>query len=399
MMKVNINRITNSQAINLMTGISITVLLLISSLNALAKPAVLTSVDEPLVIVKKYSFQSTILGIKRTFFVHLPENYPQSKQTYPVLYIPDGTRKMQKTVAITDDLANFGKRIPAMIVVGIDTSKTRAADLSNLNSSIAFLNFITKELKPYINHHFKTNGENLLMGSSMGGEFVIRALLEQPNQFNGYFAISPSVYYSNFQLVDKVIQVSKEKQVIDKKLYLSVANEGWNQGVEALAYHLKKYPIQGLTWKFDKLEHETHGSISFRKAYADLQNYYQDWAQPHFKNLRDFEKKGGLEKLQQQYSQRKTPVIPIELLEHLALLYLDKQQANKAIELSLLAVKEHPTSGRALRNLASIYEELVLPKKALAALEQALAVSILNKHRASSIASHKRAIAKFKAKQ
>jgi predicted alpha/beta superfamily hydrolase len=397
MIKVKKTKIAN--IIKLVNATSLFLMLFIPPLTVLADTSIVTSVDEPLIIAKKYRFKSKFLGEDRNFFVHLPDDYPQSNQKYPVLYIPDGKRKMQKTVAITEDLANFGKRIPAMIVVGIETNKNRTADLSTYESSVTFLNFITQELKPYINKQYQTSNENLLMGSSMGGEFVIRAMLEQPTQFNGFFAISPSVYYSNFQLIDKVVQVSNDKQIIENKLYLSVANEGWNQGVEVLTYHLNKHPIKGLTWKFDKLEHESHGSISFRKAYADLQDYYQDWAAPHFENIIDFEARGGIEDLQKSYAKRITPIIPISLLDHLAILYLNKQQGEKAIELSLLAVKEHPKSGRALRNLAYIYEKLTMPQKALAALEQALAVAILFKHRASSIASHEKAISEFKNRQ
>jgi len=43
--------------------------------------------------------------------------------------------------------------------------------------------------------------------------------------------------------------------------------------------------------------------------------------------------------------------------------------------------------------------KLPVPEKALASLEQALTIAISNKHRASSIASHKKALAEFKAKQ
>ena len=82
----------------------------------------------------------------------------------------------------------------------------------------------------------------------------------------------------------------------------------------------------------------------------------------------------------------------------MALLYVDELRSAEAIELSLLSVKLHPTSGRALRNLAHVYETLKLPKKALFAYEQALAIAIKNKHRVSSIKSHQQALANFKNK-
>jgi predicted alpha/beta superfamily hydrolase len=370
-------------------------LLCLASNVSASQPTVSKS-NEPMVIAEKFTFQSTILNEVRTFYVHVPNGYSAPNNTYPVLYIPDGKRKMQKTVAITDDLADFSQRIPKMIIVGIETNKNRTADLSTLASSKAFLNFITTELKPYIEKTYATNGENLLMGSSMGGEFVVRALFEQPEEFDGYFSISPSIYYSDFQLVEKANELSDTKKLINKKLYLSVANEGWNQGVEELVYHLKKQPIQGLKWQFSKHEKESHGSISMGQAYQNLQDYYANWAAPHFKNTLDFEQKGGIAGLQAHYAQRNPSVLPIGILDHMALLYVDQQQSKEAIELSLLSVKEHPTSGRALRNLAHVYEKLVMPKQALIAYKQALTTAIKNNHRASSIASHQKALANYK---
>jgi len=368
------------------------------SLNTTAKTQPVVNINEPLIIAEKYTIQSTVLGEERTFYVHLPTGYSNKTNKYPVLYIPDGKRKMQKTVAITDDLADFSQRIPKMIVVGIETNKNRTADLSTLTSSKTFLNFITTELKPYIENTYATSGENLLMGSSMGGEFVVRALLEQPEQFDGYFAISPSIYYSNFKLVDKANKVSKSGQKIKKKLYLSLANEGWNQGVEEFVYQLRKQPIQELQWKFNKREEESHGSISMNQAYSDLQDYYYSWAKPHFKNISDFENKGGITGLQNFYKKRNPSLIPISILDHMALLYVDEQRSAQAIELSLLSARLYPTSGRALRNLAHVYETLNMPKKALQAYEQALATAIKNNHRASSIKSHQKALTDFKSK-
>jgi tetratricopeptide (TPR) repeat protein len=236
------------------------------------------------------------------------------------------------------------------------------------------------------------------MGSSMGGEFVVRALLEQPEEFDGYFAISPSIYYSDFKLVKKANKISHNKKHINKKLYLSVANEGWNQGVEELVYNLKTQPIKGLKWQFTKLEDESHGSISMRQGYLGLQSYYASWAKPHFKNSSGFENKGGLAGLIDVYTTRIPSIIPISILDHMALIYVDEQNNEQAIKLSLYAVKQHPTSGRALRNLAYVYDKLNMPTRALKAYERALEVAIENNHRQTSIESHKNALVQFKEK-
>ena len=186
--------------------------------------------------------------------------------------------------------------------------------------------------------------------------------------------------------------------MLNKKLYLSVANEGFNQGVETLAYQLRKQPIKQLDWQFVKREEESHGSISMMQGYLDLQHYYSSWAEPHFKNVHDFELRGGIAGLHLYYTSHGDKPISIGILEHMAQLYLDENQNDKAIALAELAVSEHATSGRALRGLATIYDKVGQQQKALAVFEQALATAIKHKHRPSSIRSHQNALAKYQQK-
>ena len=135
-----------------------------------------------------------------------------------------------------------------------------------------------------------------------------------------------------------------------------------------------------------------------RQGYLGLQSYYASWAKPHFKNSSDFENKGGLAGLIDVYTTRTPSIIPISILEHMALLYVDEQNNEQVIKLSLYAVKQHPASGRALRNLAYVYEKLNMPTMVLKAYVRALEVSIENNHRQTSIESHKNALAQFKEK-
>jgi len=357
----------------------------------------ITEIDEPIVIAEKFTFTSEIMGNERTFFVHLPKGYHQSNQSYPVLFITDGERKILRIASVTHELSYFAKRIPPMIVVGIANDDTRRENLSLLPSSRQFLSFITKELQPYIHQQYRTKDENLLLGSSAGGQFTIRALLETPEAFDAYFAISPSLYYNDYHLEKRAKELALSKQQLDKTLYLSLGNEGIVMGVDEFALTLAKYPIKGLKWSFTKVEEESHGSISMKQAYNGLQNYYSSWAPIHFKNINDFERKGGMTALKAKYANETIAVIPVKILDNIANLYFYSNHYQQGIDLALLNVKNHPNSIFAKYYLAEFYGEMKNHEKAIHYYQQALDIAVINNN-SKRIKTLKRTIEKYQLK-
>lgn len=388
----------NSRWNRLFSATLIPLTLFLSVFTYSAHSAQVESLNEPMIIAEKFSIASEVLGVKRNFYIHLPANYANSTKRYPVMFMTDARSTLQQISSVTQQLSGSARSIPEIIVVAITNNGGRTQDLSERPGTINFLSFIVDELKPYINQHYKTNGENLLLGTSMGGEFVIRALLERPEAFDAYFANSPSIYKNDLALVKKAKSISISGQTLAKKLYINVANEGFSFGVDELIFGLRKFPIKGLKWSFTKNEKKSHGSIGMASARKDLKDYYSEWAPPHFKNLADFEKKGGLQSLQNIYAKRKSSKIPARILNHLSWLYIDEKQDQQAIDLALFNIKINPTSGSAPNNLGKLYEQINDDKNAEYYFKQALDKSIKNKHRASSIQYHRDTLARFKSK-
>ncbi|MCB0036162.1 MAG: hypothetical protein KDE51_19160 [Anaerolineales bacterium] len=176
------------------------------------------------------NFQSAYVP-PRHIDIWLPESYP-SGETYAVLYMHDGQMLFDETITwnqqswgvaeTVSELLNAGK-IRNCIVVGIwNSGSGRHADyfpqkpFDNLPiayrdwlkqakredetplfaadiRSDAYLKFITKELKPFIDHNFATlpSIENtFIAGSSMGGLISIYALCEYPKIFGGAACLS-----------------------------------------------------------------------------------------------------------------------------------------------------------------------------------------------------------------
>lgn len=58
-------------------------------------------------------------------------------------------------------------------------------------------------MKPYIQSHYRTANNHILVGQSIGGLFVLNTLIENPARFNHYIAISPSVWVGDNAIVKK----------------------------------------------------------------------------------------------------------------------------------------------------------------------------------------------------
>ncbi len=61
-----------------------------------------------------------------------------------------------------------------------------------------FLQFLQSEAKPFVSSRFEVAAENsTIFGSSLGGLFVTYALLNAPESFDNFIAVSPSLWWDN----------------------------------------------------------------------------------------------------------------------------------------------------------------------------------------------------------
>ncbi|CAM1343420.1 alpha/beta hydrolase [Tenacibaculum amylolyticum] len=194
---------------------------------------------------------------ERTVIIHLPENYEQNKnKTYPVMYVLDGTSQDGHTFAKIDLLSKINE-FPEAIVVGIpNTSGNRSRDFtphymkidlededSKKGNAHNFLAFIEKELVPYINSNYRTNGFQTISGHSRGGLFVLYAFIEKPELFNGYISYSPAFWREDIFIAEKTKAFLNENKVKDKFIFMSIGdgeNEKMKNGYNVIHNLLNK---------------------------------------------------------------------------------------------------------------------------------------------------------------
>lgn len=70
----------------------------------------------------------------------------------------------------------------------------------------AFLDFITKQVQPFIHKKFDKPRKELLLGHSFGGMFVLYTLLTKPNSFSHYVCASPSLWWGEGRFVARGIK-------------------------------------------------------------------------------------------------------------------------------------------------------------------------------------------------
>ncbi|MET4075423.1 alpha/beta hydrolase-fold protein [Hymenobacter sp. UYCo722] len=152
----------------------------------------------------------------RNVDVWLPAGYPQPGTRYAVVYMQDGQNLFNPKNSyggvaweVDSTLAALGPAVRPCIVVGIWNTDRRfteyapAKPYAALNAatkakigqerpglplSDAYLKFIVRELKPYVDQHFRTSprrADTFVAGSSMGGLISLYAALEYPKTFGG----------------------------------------------------------------------------------------------------------------------------------------------------------------------------------------------------------------------
>ena len=247
----------------------------------------------------------------RDIEVWLPSNYEEAS-SLPVLYMFDGQNifhgkkgwindqyshgwQVDETL---DSLINIGV-IPPMMVVGVfNTGTKRFSEYmpakpkkeiekripnqekwvqdgyrGNGISSDKFLKFLVKELKPYIDKHYKTKkgrSHTYIAGSSMGGLISAYAICEYPNVFG-----KAACFSTHWPALDGVfIEYLKNNLPSPKthKIYFDYGTIGLDSlyepfQVEVDSLLMRRGYTKGRNWLTKKFEGEDHNEKFWRKRF------------------------------------------------------------------------------------------------------------------------------------
>lgn len=236
-------------------------------LMLISAPLFAANIEEDVVIGKYIKIQSKEMDEERTMLVSVPDNYNKTTDTYPVLYVLDGSIKTMIEAQAAVQMSKYCYA-PDMIIVAIVNTVRNRDMLPGTEDAPKFMRFITKELCPYIKDHYRTDdNQKVLYGGSNAGLFTLYTFLENPDYFAGYIASSPTVCHRKGIMMEKVKALADKNVKINKFMYIIWGDVDFPGITDTLAVFIPWLKeIQGLRLKTEYLPEDGHipfGSLQF----------------------------------------------------------------------------------------------------------------------------------------
>jgi len=252
------------------------------------------------------TIHSNILKEDRRILIYAPKDSANPEKKYPVIYVLDADNHFAQMVEYAKYLSRQDVSvIPRLIVIGI-TNTNRNRDLTpsqsnfdysgkpdttvnspykNSGGNEQFLQFIQKELMPYVNSNYKTQPYRIFAGHSFGALTTINCLINYPEMFDAYIAVSPSFWWDQKFLLKLADQKLKAESTLLKTLFFSNGNEDssspgspFHANVLKFDSLLNKRKIKGLDFEYLSYPLESHMTVPIKSYYDGLRFIYRHWA-------------------------------------------------------------------------------------------------------------------------
>jgi len=235
--------------------------------------------------IERDIIHSDILNDDSEISVYLPPSYSATNQNFPVLYILDGDYNFFYVSGLLELQSSISENIPEMILIGIsgkgsETYRTNCKPnidtIKGKGNADQYADFIETELVPFVNTKYRTSNYKLLAGHSAGGLFIMNTVLQKPNAFNAYIAISPSLWWEKNVMNDVAIQTFKSNPNFSSNVYVSLANEK-GMGVDKFLEVVKDNNISDSVFKFKHFTDENHNSVGLPSYLWALKDIFIPW--------------------------------------------------------------------------------------------------------------------------
>lgn len=345
------------------------------------------------VIGTKEIIHSKILNEQREIWVSVPGSAADSiysRQSYPVVYLLDGSGFFSSTVSMIQQL-NSANACPEMIVIGIpNTDRTRDLTPTHMNSwqfldlvldsdlcktsggGEKFISFIERELIPHIDSLYPTTPYRMFIGHSLGGLTVMNTLIHHTDLFKAYVAIDPAMSWDNQRLLNEAKKALANNTYSGVSLFLGIANT-MKEGLDTI--EVKKDTtkttehIRSLFDLRDDLINNKQNQLKFAYRYYSNDNHMTvpliteydairsifDYYNFNFFNFNDYKNiKNLYEKESAHFGYKVKP--PEGMVNSLAYFYLYLKKLDEAIYLFNLNVSNYPHSWNVYDSLGDYYD-------------------------------------------
>jgi len=251
--------------------------------------------NKDIIIGSKFIINSSILDEDRTCLISLPDSYDDSaevKEKYPIMVLLDGYTFFKTASGIVHFMSSGINRnyfMPETIIVAIENvdrerdftvTKIKTKRVNTMGGGRNFLDFIEKELIPYVDKNYRTEPNRILVGHSLGGLLTLNSYMDENSLFNAYISIDPSMWWDEQMMTEKVDSILPLS--LKKKLYIATANQGEARYERNKKRHdafytlLNKKAEEPLHVKIEYFENEGHRSVPLIALYQGLRYIYDE---------------------------------------------------------------------------------------------------------------------------
>ncbi len=218
---------------------------------------------------------SVLVGEIRTINVWTPPGYSDSTDAFPVMYMPDGGIK-EDFPHIANTMSELIRKgsIPPMILVGIENTQRRR-DLTGptevekdkkiapvVGGSEKFRAFISEELFPEINKRYRTTDAKGIIGESVAGLFIVETFFIEPDMYDYYIAMDPSLWWNDHELVRNAKDYLVKMPSKEKRFWFAGSDaKDISKHTKDLAEILEAEKPLNLIWKYSPEPNEQHSTI------------------------------------------------------------------------------------------------------------------------------------------
>lgn len=227
---------------------------------------------------KVHQFYSELVDQQYEIRIRLPGGYQEGSEThYPVVYVLDGQWHFTSSSDVLGSI-NYDGQVPNTIVAAITWSGEGAipdqlrwrdftyAPIPNQplsGGAATFLKALETELVPFVENTYSGNGERVLVGSSLGGLFATWALLENPQLFDSYVALSAPYPLEQAYFDSKLAELSGTKALKGKRLFMGVGSLEFNKPlVKNFSEQLKAANLKGLKKRTKVIRNVGHSGVN-----------------------------------------------------------------------------------------------------------------------------------------
>ncbi|MGN0298413.1 MAG: alpha/beta hydrolase [Lachnospiraceae bacterium] len=237
-------------------------------------------------MIKKFNVTITPFGLERMIHLYLPDDYYESEECYPVIYMYDGHNLFfdedatyGKSWGLKEFLDQYDKKF---IVVGLECNHEGTERLNefcpyNTRSPIfgpiegkgkELMDWVVEELKPMIDREYRTYPSRectAIAGSSMGGLMALYSVMKYNEFFSKAACISSAIDFCMEPLKadTKNVQINP-----DTRVYFSFGTAETDsviQSLQNIEYFAEKFLTIGAACKINVVRGGSHCEACWEK--------------------------------------------------------------------------------------------------------------------------------------